>query len=448
MMHLLLRNLMKLALRVYFRKVHVLNEAIIAANHAGILVANHPNGMMDILALGTLLSKNKLHFLVPAEMMNTSWRATLLKAFRCIPAERAEDKLSMQTLGNCSNVLKNKGKLIVFAEQKSRQAKRLSPLSLDASQIALEVEDSYGFGLDIKVFTVGLNYTYFNLFRSELMISLAHPIACADFKNKFQENKEQAFFGLNENISKELEGEMVIIEQEEHEIISERLLTINRNDCEIPTFPWKSRQQDKLRFDQVITGFSNTLATNDTATLSGISQKTSDYFGLLASYGINDRELSAWSHKSLLKLVIVFLGWPFFCIGYITNILPLWLAGATSKSSVEDVVWHEADRLFKGLWYWIGHFLLLTTTAYFLGGLYAGLTAGIMIPVSGFFALYFREWGKFMLDKVRYFMAKSAKPDMIAALRQQREEIILMMIKKPTRKPVKNIDLTNDLRFN
>lgn len=448
MMHLLLRNLMKLALRVYFRKVHVLNEAIITANHSAILVANHPNGIMDVLALATLLLKHKLYFLVPAEMMNTPWRAILLKAFRCIPAERAEDKLSMQTLGKCSNILKNKGKLIVFAEQKSRQAKRLLPLSQDASQIALEVEDSYGFGLDIKVFPVGINYTYFNLFRSELMISLAHPIACPDFKDKFLENKEQAFFSLNENISKELEAEMVIIEKEEHEIVSERLLTINRNDCEIPTFPWKSRQQDKLRFDQVITGFANTLATNDIATLSGISQKASDYFGLLATYGINDRELSAWGHKSLLKLVIMFLGWPFFCIGFITNSLPIWLAGATSKSSVEDVVWHEVDRLIKGSWYWIGNFLVLTTTAYFLGGTYSGLTVSILIPVSGYFTLYFREWGKIMLDKVRFLMAKSAKPDMIAALRQKREEIIQMMIKKPARKPVANIDLTNGFRVN
>jgi hypothetical protein len=203
-----------------------------------------------------------------------------------------------------------------------------------------------------------------------------------------------------------------------------------------------------LRFDQIITGFANTLATNDTATLLGISQKTSDYFGLLASYGINDRELSAWGHKSILKFIFVFLGLPFFCIGYITNILPIWLAGATSESSVEDTAWHEADRLLKGSWNWIGHFLILTTATYFLGGMYAGLMAGVMIPGSGYFALYFREWGKIILDKVRFLMAKSAKSDMIAALRKQREEIIQMMIKKPARKPVANIDLTNDLRYN
>ncbi len=447
-MHLLLRNLVRLALRVYFRKVHVLNEAIIATNQPSLLVANHPNGVMDILALALLLSKNKLHFLVPAEMMNTSWRATLLKAFRCIPTERAEEKLSMQTLGKCSNVLKNKGKLVVFAEQRSGQAKRLSQLSNDASQIALEVEESYGFGLNIMLIPVGINYTHFNMFRSELMISLAIPVAVSDFKNKFQEDKEEIFPELNESFSKRLKTEMVIIEQEEHEIVTERLLTINRNDCDIPTFPWKSKQQDKLRFDQIITGFANTLATNDATTLSDISQKTSDYFGLLASYGINDRDLSAWGHKSLLKFAVAFLGLPLFCIGFVINALPIWLAGAISKSGVEDTTWHETGRLIKGSWLWIANFVIITTATNFLGGLYAGLAAGIMIPASGYFVLYFREWGRAILDKVRYFMAKSAKPDMIAALRQQREEIILMMIKKPLRKPVANADITNDIRFN
>ena len=448
MMHLLLRNLTRLALRVYFRKVHVLNEAILRAHNPAILVANHPNGMMDILALATLLSKNRLHFLVPAEVMNTSWRATILKAFRCIPAEKAEDKLSMQTLGKCSNVLKNKGRLVVFAEQKSGQAKRLSSLNNDASQIALEVEESYGFGLNTLLIPVGINYTYFNAFRSELMVSLANPVLVSDFKNRFQEDKEDAFPDLNESIAKGLKTEMVIIGQEENEIVTERLLTINRNDCDIPTFPWKSKQQDKLRFDQIIAGFANNLATNDAATLSGLSQKTSDYFGLLASYGINDRELSAWGHKSLLKLAVVILGLPFFCIGFITNALPVWLAGAISKSSVEETVWHETGRLLNGAWLWIANFLLLTSLAFLLGGLYAGLAASVIIPASGYFALYFREWGKAILDKVRFLMAKSAKSDMIAALRQQREEIILMMMHKPSRKPVSNIDLTNDLRVN
>src|SRR5690606_24797588 len=238
-------------------------------------------------------TKNTYHFLVPADVMNASWKAILLKWLHCIPAERGEGKLSIQTLGKCSDILKNNGKLIVFAEDRSHQAKRLLQIGNDASSIALNVEESYGFNLHIMLIPVALNYTYFNLFRSELMISLANPIPMDDIKKAFQEQKEQVFSSLNENIAKGLIAEMVIIEQEEHEIVAERLLTINRNDCEIPSIPWKSKQQDKLRFDQIIAGYVNKLAAQDAPTLMGLTQKTSDYFGQLASFGINDRDLSA-----------------------------------------------------------------------------------------------------------------------------------------------------------
>lgn len=448
MIYLLLRKLIRLALRIYFRKVHVLNEVVTAVDKPVILVANHPNGVMDVFVLAALLSKNTYYFLVPTDVMATSWKATLLKWLNCIPTERGEEKLSMQTLGKCSDILKNKGKLIVFTENKSLQAKRLAQISNDAGSIALDVEESYGFNLGTLLIPVALNYTYFNLFRSELMISLALPVPVADFKNTFQEHKEQALSSLNESITKGLISEMVIIEQEEHEIVTERLLTINRNDCDIPSIPWKSKQQDKLRFDQIIVEYANKLADQEPATLMGLTQKTSDYFGQLTSFGINDRELSAWGQKSFLKFCLVLLGWPFFCMGYITNILPIWIAGATSQSSVENTVWYEANRLLKGIWFWMVHFLIIITTTHILGGIYTGLTAGFMIPLSGYFALYYKEWGKAALDKIRFWMAKTSKPELIVSLRKQREEIIQLMIKKPARKPVSNINLTHGLRSN
>ena len=448
MIYLLLRNLIRLALRGYFRKVHVLNEIVTAVNKPVILAANHPNGVMDILVLIALLSKNTYYFLVPADMMIVSWKARLLKWLNCIPVERGEEKLSMQTLGKCSDILKNKGKLIVFAEDKSHQAKRLTQISNDAGSIALDVEESYGFNLDIMLIPVALNYTYFNLFRSELMISLALPIPMIDFKNAFQEHKEQAFSSLNENISKGLTAEMVIIEQEEHEIVTERLLTINRNDCDIPSIPWKSKQQDKLRFDQIIVGYINKLATQDAPTLMGLTQKTSDYFGQLASFGLNDQNLSATARKGLVKYLLLVLTLPLFCIGYVCNIVPIWLTGVSSPSNVENPVWHEANRFLKGIGYWTIYYLIITTVTYRLGGLYAGLSVGLLIPVSGYFALYYREWGKSLLDTVRFWMANSSKAELIDSLRLQREEIIQLMIKKPVRKPVAGINLTQGFRSN
>jgi hypothetical protein len=241
---------------------------------------------------------------------------------------------------------------------------------------------------------------------------------------------------------------MVIIEQEEHEIVTERLLTINRNDCDIPGIPWKSKQQDKLRFDQIIAGYTNKLATQDAPTLMGLTQKTSDYFGQLASFGINDRDLSVTTRKGLSKYLLLVLTLPLFCIGYVCNILPIWLTGVSSPSNVENTVWHEANRFLKGIGYWTAHYLIITTVTYNLGGLYAGLSVGLLIPLSGYFALYFIEWGKSLLDTVRFWMAKSSKAELIDSLRLQREEIIQLMIKKPVRKPVANVDLTNNLRSN
>ncbi len=448
MMHLLLRNLIRLALRVYFRKVYILQEAITKADKPVILAANHPNGIMDVLVMAALLSKSNYYFLLPSDIMKGSWKSILLQWLNCIPAERGEDKLSMQTLGKCSDIMKNKGRLVVFTEEKSNQAKRLPSISNDVSSIALDVEESYGFGLDTLVVPVALNYTYFNLFRSELMISMANPVVMAEFKNIFQQDKPQAFSVLNEKISKGITEEMVVIAEEQHEIVTERLLTINRNDCEIPSIPWKSRQQDKLRFEQIITGFANDFSTNNASILMGLSQKCSDYFGQMASFGINDRELSSSHSANIFNILSTVLLLPVFCVGYIANIFPVWITDITSKASVEDITWHEANRLLKGTVLWITYYSIITAVVFVMGGPVAGSITAVLVPLSGYISLYYRELGNSILGKVRYWMAKTSKPELIVSLQSQREEIIQMMIRKPAKKPVAGINITKNLHVN
>ncbi len=428
MLYTLIKSIISLALRVYFRKVHVLNQELVSDDKPALIISNHPGSILDIIIL-TVFQKSKkaYHFLVPAEYMDTPLKKWFLGCLKCIPISKQEvgNELSEGNLITCREFLKNNGKLVLFIEQQEVPVKRLAKIDNHIAEVAFDSEASFGFNLGIEVFPVALNYAYFNMFRSDLTIAHGSNFKVADFKELYSSNKAEALETFSANIERRIKAEMVIIEDESHEIVTERLLTINRNDCEIPVFPWKSNEQDALRFEQIIAGLAKNIGATSKSRFEVLTEKTNNYFEKLTATGLNDKDLSDIPHYSFFSILLVVLTAPVFLMGWLLNSMPLWISHFYTKAKVNQMQYYSTVSVLSGIGFYFLYILTLISIPLLISGAMEAAIVFFVTIITGCFALYYQEWGKGSLETMKYWMAKS---ETIELLKNQRKEIIEMMI--------------------
>jgi hypothetical protein len=69
------------------------------------------------------------------------------------------------------------------------------------------------------------------------MISYGKPMRLEDYRASFEQNPAKAYREANRDLSKGIKDEMIIIEKEENDNITESLLMIGRNDFNENRFP-------------------------------------------------------------------------------------------------------------------------------------------------------------------------------------------------------------------
>lgn len=86
----LFRFIVRIAIRIFFRKITVTNLDVLPKEGPMIVAANHPSTFMDASVIGSFLHQ-KPRFLVKASLFNTAFNKWLLTNMRAIPVQRAQD---------------------------------------------------------------------------------------------------------------------------------------------------------------------------------------------------------------------------------------------------------------------------------------------------------------------------------------------------------------------
>lgn len=232
MLYRFMQALLRLVLKVYFRKIYFAGAALLPKNKPLILACNHPNSFLDAVLLAVLI-KEPLHFLARSDVFNTPFKSWLLHQFNLIPIYRLQEGAenlhrNEETFAQCYKILQNGGRILIFSEGICIQEKRLRPLRKGTARLAFGAETAHNFTLGLQVVPVGINYTFPAKFRQEAQISLSQPIALREFKNLYQTAPARAVLGLNQKISVGLQENMVIIPEKKQEAPVEALLARER----------------------------------------------------------------------------------------------------------------------------------------------------------------------------------------------------------------------------
>ena len=376
MLYKIVRPIAKQGIRIFFRKLHLSNTHRIPQGKPVILAANHPTGFMEPCVLACFLDQ-PLHFLVRGNMFKKKRHNAVLRALNMLPVYRIQDrgykfvKSNYETFDFCYDALHEGKTLMILAEGRAEHEKRLRPLKKGTARIAFGTIERYPDIEDVYVVPVGVNYTYAEYPRTDIMIDFGEPIRIREYEEAYRQNPNQTAADFTDELSRRMAERIVIIEKESDEALTEYLLRIDRTHRLEPALPFLTNQETPLRAEKAVADRVN--AMPDSTAKATLLQKAQQYFKRIDAIGTDDAALVKGKRPSFGAWLLLALGLPFFIIGYAANILPYLLARRIARQRVRrtefytSVLWAVSMGAFLlyGL-LWLVLLLLLAPAGWLL----------------------------------------------------------------------------------
>lgn len=174
-MRQIIHAIISIALRLFFRRIEVVNVERVPHSGPLLFVLNHPNGLVDP-ALVFVSMPRRVSFLAKSTLYDNPIGAFLLRAFEILPVYRRIDagaklESNLCTFDNCFELLRSGRCIAIFPEGISHDEPKLQKMKTGAARIALgAVSDPAEPTSTLKIVPVGLYYTSKSSFRSEALI--------------------------------------------------------------------------------------------------------------------------------------------------------------------------------------------------------------------------------------------------------------------------------------
>ena len=166
-------GLIRIAARIFFRRIEIAGIERVPEGSPVIFAVNHPNGLIDPLFL-LCFAPRPVSFLAKAPLFRTPLIGFLARALDSIPVYRKQDNVSTSgnrdTFAKARSVLQRGGAIAIFPEGTTHSDPQLRELKTGAARIAL------GAGIPIAIVPTGLYYTAKQTFRSSALAYYGSPI--------------------------------------------------------------------------------------------------------------------------------------------------------------------------------------------------------------------------------------------------------------------------------
>ena len=182
MLRRVLRSLLTLALRIFFRRVEIRGREDVPADGPVIFVVNHPNGLVDPVFL-LAFAPRPVAFLAKEPLFRMPVVGFFVRALDSIPVHRRQDPgadlaRNAETFAAARALLGRGGAIAIFPEGASHADPKLRPARTGAARIALAAAARVGEAptARIRIVPAGLYYTSRARFRSGVLVTFGPPI--------------------------------------------------------------------------------------------------------------------------------------------------------------------------------------------------------------------------------------------------------------------------------
>jgi len=420
----LLRPLLGLLLKVYFRKVRVVGVDRLPGEGPLLVVSNHVNSLLDPLLLFALLPRPP-RFLAKAPLFRHPMVAPFLRAMRALPVHRRQDgagtAANAATFEACEHALVDGECIALFPEGLSHNEPRLQPLKTGAARILGRASRR---GAATALVPVGLLFTARSVFRSEVTAVAGPPVPWGDLEWGDGEDPD-AVRTMTARIEEALEEVTIQADRWEEYRLVESLGGLARQASGLSAEP-----EDWAQAQRVLLARFREARLERPLEMAALLRVARRYAGLLQATGLTDAEVAADPPlgrvvgRVLLRLLVLAAGWPPAFFGWVFHAVPYTLTGLASRvlSKGEDTA--STYKIYAGLFAFPSFYALQLGLVAAAAGPWTAAAAGLLAPPCGLWALrYYGERDAFVRDAWA-FLALRARGRLAARLRLMRAETL------------------------
>jgi 1-acyl-sn-glycerol-3-phosphate acyltransferase len=432
MLYRILKWLVGLGIRMYYKEVRIHGSDRIPSEGPVILIANHPNTLMDAWMVG-YASKRKVHFLAKAMFFNSPFKKKVLSALGMIPINRKSDGATSgvsnkDSFEACYKLLEQGEVLVVFPEGTSYLERRLRELKTGTARIALEVEKRNGGKLDVNIVPVGLNYIDADTFRGKVMVHIGKPISMSEeLVEAYVKTPGKAAQQLTEQFRIALTRVFVTMDDAIKETISDKLRWIfdtrytNRG----------AQVETSIQLLRTIQAKMDSFALTTPWKVEAISKQVEELEQDLVKAGIRpdflDRPYRATLYSRQFVQTTIFLAacFPLFLFGWLHNIATYKFIGFVVPKMSKDVEYHAPLVVLLGLvLYPITYVIFwLSADAFFELWWWQELIYLGVMPLSGIFAHYYVRSYHHLRSKRKFSRFARKRREFFEEVKSKREKL-------------------------
>ena len=197
------RGFVRALAKFYYPRIEVTGGGLVPRSGPVLLVANHPNSLIDPVLLG-IAAQRPVRLMAKAPLFDIPVFGSVLRALGMVPAYRGSDdaKLvsrNLESLALAARQLAQGGVMGIFPEGKSHDATQLAAVRSGAARLAMQAVAAGAHGL--RVVPIGLNYERKERFRSAVWIKVGRPIDAANWLRMHDGDEHRAMRTLTQEIN-------------------------------------------------------------------------------------------------------------------------------------------------------------------------------------------------------------------------------------------------------
>lgn len=293
----ILKVLIRLFSRLYYPRTLVLGRENLRLSGSNIVVANHPNTLIDPLSAAFRLDK-PLFYLANASLYKYAFMRKLLNFLYAIRVERPQDvnggKVNNEEAFVAAIAKLSEGySIFVAPEGTSEMDRRLRPLRTGTARIALRAEADNGFSLGLRILPIGLTYSKPEESGSRLVVYVGAPILVKEWQQEYEKDPRTAVLSLTQALSERLAQLMLNPGSLEEDLLHSRLEEIL--DVAIPCTPKERWDRGK----RLLEGLRAMEAQHPEA-IATLSMEVAGYWEEKGKYGLRESAFAENWGKQLM----------------------------------------------------------------------------------------------------------------------------------------------------
>lgn len=432
MIYKLLKLIIGLGIRLYYRQIRVKNKERLNATGGRIIIANHPNTMMDGWII-SYITKEPIYFMAKGTFFNSPFKRWLLHNLGLIPINRASESATKgvkntDSFEACYRLLEEGKTVVIFPEGTSFKEMQLRELKSGTARIALEVEKRGKIKTPIHVLPIGLVYTEAEAFRSSVLVSVGEPISPQPFVESFKVNSSKAARDLTNVFTEKLSALLVNAKTNSYDRLVDQILELFGKSK--LRFNGKNMEKD-VDFIRTINSRINLISEKKPENIQFIQAELDDIKRELEKLHISPAFLDR-NYRSVMfirqivqSILALIVGLPFFLFGIIHNGIPYKLVDFILPKLIKDVEYYAPVAILMGLViYPLNYFGFILLVDYFLDlNFWEKLIYFTSMPIFGLIAYRFFLYTNYISVKTDFVIEMKTQKDKITKLRKRKAKL-------------------------